>query len=182
MGLRIRTELVPELQPSDPPGTDQDPPRPRPRTFTMSSTRGLIRIKLAPPLGYSLVNSTNRDTRRHRTLGGVHRQTSCESLSPPSVQHRLGDRRIGPKQRTVVAAEHLWNEPGQLLSHAGGCPQRAELAIPSPFRNCVSVSNVSTSSAPRTIRQSDTLRALRGEEKGWSIAELHDRPAGHAQS
>jgi hypothetical protein len=81
---------------SGPPGTDQDQAGATPR----------IRV--------GEFDEPQNEATPH--LNGVHRQTSSEHLSTPSVDHCVEDGLISSQRRNVIETQNAGNEPRQLLS------------------------------------------------------------------
>jgi len=143
----------------------------------------LVKIKRAPQ-SWILVGEL--DEPRHEAtprLDGIHRQTSCEHLSSPSIDRRVEDRLICSKQRDVIQTQNPRNEPGKLISHAGGHPQRPQRSIPRPLAD----GRRSQRCAPmalrhQPIRHGDVSSAARGEG-GWAVdLRPPGRPSGARRS
>jgi hypothetical protein len=79
----------------------------------------------------------------------------------------------------LMQTQNPRNEPGKLISHAGGRPQRPQLSIPSPLAD----SRRSQCCAPialrhQPIRHCDVSSAARGEG-GWAVdLRAPGRPSG----
>jgi hypothetical protein len=68
-----------------------------------------------------------------RSVSSSDIATGMIGTSAPTVLVRTRMTIAASKQRNVVEAQNLWNEPRQLLSHDSGRPQRVQLSTLSPL-------------------------------------------------
>jgi hypothetical protein len=99
----------------------------RRRLLRPEVSQELVNIKWTPPPRI-LVGEFHKP--RHDAtpaLDGVDRQTACEHLSAPPIDHRVEYHLVGAEQRNIVETQNVWNKPWQLVSHAAGPPKPRRL-------------------------------------------------------